>query len=251
MWRALFIICIWFPGFVQAQILSEDAPVTPSRNYSSYGQRQLFFLANINVALPFGDYGSQDYYNADAGFARSGFHAQLNVGRVFQKIIGVTGSVGVIRHPANLDRIEFILTSINQTRINDLQYKGYYHYYADAGLLLSFEVSRSTQFDVRLMAGVSYGIDSDLSFKYSTPGGINKGEVGKADDIALLLNPGATFRMQVREKLVISANVDYMFASYSYSNVPQRLNGTLVGAVDYDVVMHNLSFGLGLGITLR
>lgn len=238
------------PVLSQAQIVSDEGTIT-SHSYQSYGQRQLFLLANVNVALPFGDYGSQDFFNSDAGFARSGFHAQLNVGRIFQKIVGVTGSVGIIRHPVNLDRIETILSAVQQSRINDLQYKGYYHYYVDAGLLLSFEVSRSTEFDIRLMAGVSYGIDSELSFKYATSTAVNKAEIGRADDIALLLNPGVTFRMQVREKLVVSANVDYMFASYSFQNIPQRLNGTQIGAVDYDIVMHNLSFGLGLGITLR
>lgn len=251
MWRGILMLLWWFPVMVQAQIVSDGPAVTNTGSYSSYGQRQFFMLANINVALPFGDYGSQDYFNADAGFARSGFHAQLNVGRVFKKIVGVTGSVGVIRHPVNLDRIEFILSAIQQSRINDLEYKGYYHYYADAGLLLSFEVSRITDFDIRLMAGVSYGVDSELSFKYFGAGITNKAEIGKADDISLLLNPGATFRMRVNDKLVISANVDYMYASYGYSNIPQRLNGALLSTVEYDIIMHNLSFGLGIGVTLR
>ena len=244
--------CILLSGLsLQAQIISADGPVNTSSSNYVYPQRQLFILGNLNVALPFGDYGSQDFFNPNALYARAGWHAQLNVGRIFKRFIGVTGSVGIIRHPANLNRIEDILSVQVQSQLSDFQYRGFYHYYVDGGLLVSFEASPIIEVDLRAMAGVTYGVDADLSFKFSTPTAINKAEIDKATDVGLLLNPGFTVRMRVKDRLVISGNCDYMWARYSFNDVAQKINGTQVGAASYEVVMHNLSFGLGLGITLR
>lgn len=236
-----------------AQITADEIPANePGKSRHNNSADKLFFVElNVGAAVPLSDYGSQSLFNQNAAYARPGVNIYVNTGKLFNRFIGVIGTVGYIRHPAHKENIlTLIKAGQYPASVTNFQYKGFHHLYVAGGMVLHIPASSSVGIDIRVEAGYGYGIDKELSYVVTDLTGSYQVKFATGRDVAFLVNPGVTFKMFSNNIFTISTTVDYMYAGYKYRNVDVSINNTPVDQIDYDLPMHNLSVGIGIGIVL-
>lgn len=252
-----------YPIWGAAQIISDEVPEDIARNNRTgnggLNHKHLYMLGNIGAAVPLGNYGSQSYFNINSGFAKPGFNGQINVGKLFSRYFGITASAGVLQNNINTAAYEELLSlaftySTNPPQLlvaSNLQYRGYFHWYTTAGLLVTLAVRENLAVDFRAQGGISYGVDSKMDFVVSDQAGNSINIiVNQARSPALLLNPGINIRMIATKRLLLAINLDYFMAAHNYSGRTLSGAGVTGQFADYDVTMHNFVAGFGLGIYL-
>lgn len=251
------LLVMIFLGIAQAQIISnetvpDEQEWTDRKGELGLLRNHFYITANFGAALPFGKYSSVDISDNDSRFAAPGFDAHLNLGIIFKKYIGLTASVGILQHRANIDQFSRRLNLINPGLVvTDMEYKGFKHIYGTAGLLLSFPLKRSISIDLRIQAGFVYGIDEAKTILVTDGTGVALVEVSRGLDGSFLFNPGITVKVLPVKRLLLMASIEHMFGRYTFRNVRQTINGGNPTDLEYKVNMLNISLSFGIGILLN
>ena len=251
------LLLLFTLGAVQAQIISSDnvpdeQERTVKKDDTGLLRNNFCITANIGAALPLGMYSSVDISDNDSRFAAPGFDAHINLGIIFKRYVGLTASVGILQHRANIDQFSRRLNLINPgLLVTDMEYKGFKHIYGTGGLLLSFPLKKTISIDLRLQAGFVYGIDETKTILITDGTGIALVEVTRGLDASFMFNPGFSVRILPMPKLLLMASIDHMLARYTFRDVRQTINGGSPTDLEYRVNMLNISLSFGIGILLN
>ncbi len=256
-----FVCCLMaYAESGYAQIVWDEVPEEVAKKgrmgTEGLNNKHFYILLGGGSAIPLGNYGSQSFFNINSGFARAGGNAQVNLGKLFTRHFGITASVGMIKNPINKDAISEILSysatlsAGTPLYVNNLQYKGYYHWYTTAGALGTIQLRDNAAVDIRLQAGVSLGVDSKTEVTITNNTQSFTLRIDQARAPAIMFNPGINLRMVATKRLLLAINIDYFYASYTFKDVNISAGGATGQAADYDLTMNNFVTGFSLGIFL-
>lgn len=245
---AIFFGCS-LPSF--GQIISNDAPPSNTTNTRQYSKadKQLFLLLNVGLASPAGVFASNNILEEEAVYAKPGLNLHVNVGRTFNRFLGITATGGFITQNTRMDEIvdnfnrfgppgEFIL---------DYDYPGMRFVYAAGGLLVTIPATERFSVDLKLQGGFALGIDRELTLQREVLSVVMLEKYGKASDIAFLPDIGLNFRMLVNDNFTMNFFTDFVMANFNYTDVTYFENGVAVGTFDYELPMRNINVGIGAG----
>jgi hypothetical protein len=246
----LMLNCFYF--FVSAQIITDDVPTPNGHNRSKNDgkpERQFFLLFNLGMASPTGIFGSNDILNDEAVYALPGINLNANVGRTFNRYLGITATGGFILQNTRMAELvdNYNRFNINNETILDYEYPGMRFLYATGGFLLSIPATNIFVIDVKMQAGIALGIDRELTLQIEDLGGIYLLKYGKAADIAFAPNLGLNFRLLVTQKFTMNFFTDFISANFKYRGIPVSVNGIAVDNYNYELPMRNINVGIGAG----
>lgn len=252
------ILALWamFLGFslpLSAQIITDEVPsvTTPTnstkRNYRD--DKQLFLLLNVGLAAPTGVYASNNILEEDAVYAKTGFDIHINVGRTFNRFLGITATGGFLTQTTKMAEIvdnynrygppgEFIL---------DYDYPGMRFLYAAGGLLVTVPATEKFSIDLKLQGGICLGIDHELTLQKEVLSVPKLEKYGKASGIAFLPDLGLNFRLLVTDNFTMNFHTDFVMANFKFKDVTYFENGVAVGTYNYELPMRNVNVGIGAG----
>lgn len=238
---------------VSGQIITYDvpssttAPNNPSRKH--YDDKQLFLLLNVGMAAPTGVFGSTNVLEEDAVYAKTGFNIHVNVGRTFNRFLGITATGGFINQTT---KMEVIVDNFNRfgppgVFILDYDYPGMSFLYAAGGLLVTVPATDRFSIDLKLQGGFAFGIDRELTLRIDDNAIIRTEKYGKATDLAFLPDFGLNFRALVTDNFTMNFFTDFLMANFKFKDVTYFENGVAVGTFDYKLPMRNVNVGIGAG----
>lgn len=232
-----------------SQIITTDVPKGSSTSTSREADQRSFILLNVGVAVPLGSYGSNSIFDIDAGYAQAGLNLNVNYGYLFNRFVGVTATGGFITQNIGLDELVDAINrySINQITIRNYEYAGMRYAFGTAGLLLSVPATTKFSIDLKLQAGLAYGIDKGLSWQIQDATGIYEQKFDKATSITFLPNIGLNLRYLVTDQLTVNLFSDFVMANFMFKDVTMYENNVPVEVFDYPLDMRNLNVGLGIG----
>lgn len=250
---ALWAVLIVSALPVYGQIITNDVPTgtttptKPQRNH--YDDKQLFLLLNVGMAAPAGIYGSTNILEDDAVYAKTGFNIHLNVGRTFNRFLGITATGGFINQTTKMG---LIVDNFNRygppgVYILDYDYPGMRFVYAAGGLLVTVPATDHFSIDLKLQGGFAFGIDRELTLKIDDNAIIRTEKYGKATGLAFLPDFGLNFRARVTDNFTMNFFTDFVMANFKFKNVTYFENGVAVDTYDYDLPMRNVNVGIGAG----
>ncbi len=237
------------------QIITNDAPpsntTTINRNRSD--DKQLFLLLNVGLATPAGIFASNNILEDEAVYAKTGLNISVNVGRTFNRFLGITATGGFISQNT---RMEEIVDNYNRfgppgTFILDYDYSGMRFAYAAGGLLVTLPATDKFSIDIKLQGGVALGIDRELTLKVEELSVIRLEKYGKASGIAFLPDLGVNLRLLVTDNFTMNFFTDFVMANFKFNDVTYFENGVALGTYDYELRMRNINVGIGAGWSFK
>jgi hypothetical protein len=272
--RALFVlILLWICIAGKAQINSEPAVIKPPakqvviedetdtgdttrrvkkvRVHAGADISKAFFLINGGLAVPLGNYGSTSLYNVNSLFAQAGYDVNIEGGLTLYKWIGLSATAGIMANKADLEEIVTLGNYYFGGIITSNFEPGSYRYiYASAGLLVSIPVRDYFDIDIKLHGGVANGTDGKFSFTGTDTTGFSyQYEFDKISDVTFMPNVGVTIRKKISGIWTIAVNANYKGAQFDFENRKAYRNGLSATIQPYSIQMHELTVGLGLGVS--
>lgn len=247
----LLSLLMAFPS--SAQIITNEVPNAPSKSQTvGYkGKKQFFLLLNAGFAAPTGVFASNDVFNEEAVYAKPGINIHVNVGRTFNRFVGITATAGFITQNVRMNEIvdNYNRFGPPNSFIVDYDYPGMRFAYVAGGLLVSVPATDRFAIDLKVQAGFALGIDRELTLQITDSINTSLLKYGKASDIAFMPNLGLNFRLLVTDKFTMNFFTDFIAAKFDYSNVTVFANGLPLGVYDYTLKMRNVNVGIGAGLS--
>ncbi len=242
------------------QIVTDDIAVPPPSNIPAKKNRnndrptkQLFLLLNAGLASPLGIFGSTNVLEEDAVYAKTGINLSLNVGRTFNRYVGLTATGGLI---VQTNKMAQIVDNYNRygppgSYILAYDYPGMRFYYLAGGLLVTVPATNRFSIDVKLQGGIALGVDRELTLQIDNGLGTVIEKYGKASDVAFLPDLGLNFRLLVTDNFTMNFFTDFVMANFKFKDVTYYENGIPLATYDYDLPMRNLNVGIGAGWSFK
>lgn len=155
-------------------------------------------------SFPVGDFGSNDFDNEQAGFAKTGFTIDLNYGYQFHPNAGIAASVFYNKYNMHNVVMDIVLEGrLNEEVTLDIM-DNWQFYGITAGPMLTFGLAKNIWTDLRLMGGVVNTKSPKISYE---------GELlEKAHwSIAPALQGGLDLRFGTGKNMFIFTNLDYLY----------------------------------------
>jgi hypothetical protein len=137
--------------------------------------------------------------------------------------------------------------SINGITISNYEYAGMRYAYAAGGLLLSVPATSKFSIDVKMQAGMVYGVDNGLTWQVQDIYGTYVQKFDKASGITFLPNIGLNLRYLATDHITVNFSTDFVMANFNFSDITMYINNVPVETFDYPLRMRNLNLGLGVG----
>ncbi len=175
--------------------------------------KKSFLAFHAGPTIPAGDFGSKNTGNEDAGYAKTGFTINLNYGYQFEKNAGVTASAFY----NNFNTHKFVMAFNDGSGPQNIELKmDHWQFYGlSAGPMLTFELGKNINTDVKVMGGVANANSPKITY--------NSIVMAEQDwGWAPVLQGGLNLRIGTGSNLFLFANADYLYMKpkfqYSYTN---------------------------------
>jgi hypothetical protein len=210
-----------------------------------------FIGVSIGPSIPLGDLASKNPNNDAAGWANTG--AIFEISFAYKLGGGNFGVTALLRGQANpydaqalADELANQVTGVNWTvettawGIGGLMFGGFG----------SFPISEKASFDTRAMIGFLSTTSPEITSTISGPGGTAWFKRGSTDASSFAYLIGAGFKFDVRRKLYLLTNLDYLSTNPEFRNVETTTSlGTRVKSTwSQSMKTLNLSIGIALKI---
>lgn len=252
----LLLALLAYTTTAHSQIITNDAPTPTSpsgKKHTGQSEKQLFLLLNLGLAAPAGVFGSTNILEDEAVFAKTGLSMSLNVGRTFNRFLGLMATGGLIVQNTKMD---LIVDNYNRygpinKYILAYDYPGMRFFYLAGGLLVTIPATDRFSIDIKLQGGVSLGVDRELTLQKEVNSVPVLEKYGKASDVAFLPDMGLNFRLLVTNNFTMNFFADFVMANYKFKDVTYFENGIPIGTYDYDLPMRNINVGIGAGWSFK
>ena len=176
-------------------------------------EKRSFIALHGGVAIPVGDFASQNINNQYAAFAKTGFNIGLNYGLMITKPIGITA--GVFYNSFQASKMKYWFDHGLGGESMDLTLDHWKFYGIAAGPMLSFELTPAIQTDLRVMGGIANANAPKVSYLGQV---ISEGDWSTA----AIINGGLDVRILTGKNLFVFANTDYNYLKpqfhYNYTD---------------------------------
>jgi len=233
----LLIMTLSISGAIMAQV----------GNKTHFTKSFLAFTAG--PSFPGGDYGktnllnngTNEVYNGQAGFAKTGYNLSLNYGYQVGKNYGLAASTfytnNRLNNAAVVDQLDAILESGADASLVKLDHWQWYG--LSVGPMINCEIAKNFAADLRVMGGVA-NVNSPKVMYGSV-------EVVREDwKVAPLIQTGVDLRIGLGNNLFILANADYLYMRPKFTinfNVDDEV---WVGTPKQKISVINLTGGIGI-----
>jgi hypothetical protein len=224
-------------------------------------ERKGFASINIGLNAPTGNYGSDDFDNSEAAYAKTGAMFDVTFG---YKILPNLGLTAMWRNQANSidtdkykeDFENYLDNNTNafypRADINAGSFKlnGFM-----AGIYTTFPISKKTNFDTRLLFGYSLATSPSFStvvYEYGTKSLTIDRE--KAETGAFSFIIGAGLKKALSEKIYFMFNIDFYSTNAEWKNVKETIYSYRTGFYNsgkYEMSQKTNTLNISLGIGKR
>ncbi|MBL7738821.1 MAG: outer membrane beta-barrel protein [Chitinophagaceae bacterium] len=200
-----------------------------------------FLAFHAGPSVPVGDFHSNDFDNADAGFAKAGYNLNLTYGYQFADNFGLMASVlynnnkldnATIREEMEAE-FEGGPGSLNGLKLDHWKWYG-----ITVGPALMYNFTPNVAADFRIMTGI---------VNANTPAITFQGEKLVTEDwsVTMPLQAGVDLRIGIGKNLFVFANVDYLYMKPKFT-VDSDIEELVSETIKQKISVVNLTGGLGI-----
>ncbi|HXC06800.1 MAG TPA: outer membrane beta-barrel protein [Bacteroidia bacterium] len=211
---------------------------------------------SVGAAMPMGAYGSTaklaagDTAHAN-GFAKTGFHFDVNAGYYFTSNVGAMIQIGGNMNGFNMTAYNTTYGITNSTATASSYYVGSYL----VGPTLRFPLGDKMGFSARILVGLMTLKDSKWSDTQTFLGTTYTTTEQWNTASAFAYNIGASIKYNLTDKMGLGLNIDYLGGSPNFSTYTRTTTPTTSGSPDVTSGGHKINMGtsllnISLGLTI-
>ena len=215
--------------------------------FPSIGQDNGYVALGIGPSIPMGAYASTEEKNEKAGFATTGFLAEISFGYKLVNTIGIGATIRSQMNGFNEKAFTDIFNAIDPTASISMTSESYKSIGFLAGLYGSFPRSDgNSSLDIRGQIGVLRCQTGDLNFNlnYMGSSGTIKFEGTTSSSLAYLIGVG--YKLNVGDLICLNIGLDFQRASPEFVHV-NPITGESE-KFEQDISTFNVTIGVGLRI---
>ena len=222
--------------FAAALILSID----------SFCQDKGFVSINLGPAIPMGDFGSTALNNEDAGFAKTGYFADLSFGYKLGTNIGVGATLRTQSNGIDKDAILSFYQIFGISEEITIKADPYSCNGLLGGLYGSFPIKGKTSFDFRGFVGFMSCERPEITMSITAFGFTESFTLPGASGTSFAYLLGAGLKIDVSNRVCLNTGIDFLSTSPEF-----KLEDPDTGEVDkYTQSISTINIGVGVGLRL-
>ena len=218
-----------------------------SLTLNAFCQDKGFVAINIGPSIPIGDFASGDENKEKAGFAKTGFFADLSFGYKLGNIFGIGATVRTQSNSYDSQSIEDILNLVDPSIMTKITADPWKCSGLLAGLYGSVPIKEGkTTFDFRSQIGFMDCRTPAITMSLSAFGFSESFSMGSSSSTSFAYLLGAGFKFDVSSKICINTGIDYVGTSPEFKIQDFDTGETTT----YSQPISTINIGVGAGIRL-